>query len=313
MDKQELFENLLDRYHSGKSTEEEVRQMLELLEEDPELYRLLDQRIDRDWWSQSIVFNPGLADSSPMRRKRENIWLRAAAACLAIVMIAGGIWWWSSAHEEIHYATTFGERQKIELPDGSRVELNANSKLTWNKDWVKTGKRMLTLSGEAYFEVTSSDKAREFMVMTDGGTVKVLGTSFNVASRDGNMEVFLEQGLVTLYMPDHTEHTMSPGEKIQYKKDRKEIRISEEETLYSAAAWKMGVISYQNMPLKEILPDLSDIYGIDVVCPDAELNEKIMDVGVPYMDWEATKESLELAMEVTIEKKDNVYIIKNKN
>jgi len=72
----------------------------------------------------------------------------------------------------------------IELPDGSIVLLNHNSSIEYDKDFDP---RKISLTGEAYFNVVAS--AVPFIVKTNFGEVKVLGTKFNVVSNDDEMEV----------------------------------------------------------------------------------------------------------------------------
>lgn len=314
MKDKEVFQKLLTKYSSGVCTDDEVREMIRLLEKDPELYDLVDTQVNHDWWIQALTQDSPTEDPNPEPNSERRIrplgrWSIAAGI---LMLIATGLYWWNlTSTETIEYTTGFGERQKIELPDGSRVEMNANSRLVWDANWERTGVRSVTLDGEAYFDVVKSG-AKEFQVNTGELQVNVLGTSFNVFSRRGETEVYLLEGKVELYVDKAEEQlTMAPGDKIEYNKAEQKIERSEKETLYSAAAWKTGVISYQKVTLQEIIPELSDIYGIQLICDDPGLNQTIMDIGVPYMDWNATKESLELAMKVVIEREGESFRIKN--
>ncbi|HLU92699.1 MAG TPA: FecR domain-containing protein [Membranihabitans sp.] len=282
------------------------------MDKDKSLYDLLDDAVSKDWWEQAA-----LADNknTPSHIRRRIIpfgtryWVVAASVAL---LIGVGLTVWSLLNTgTIEYHTNYGERQQIELPDGSIVELNANSRLSWNKSWNRTGVRSVDLDGEAYFDVVKM-AGKEFQVTADETLVKVLGTSFNVSNRRGKTEVFLHEGQVKLEIPDQEPLTMVPGEKVAYKGKSSMITKTKEETLRSAAAWKTGVISFRKVALKDIIPELNDIYGIRLVCPNPQLEEKIMDVGVPYMDWDATKTSLELAMNVAITESDGEYIIELK-
>src|SRR5690606_15012122 len=73
-----------------------------------------------------------------------------------------------------------GGQYRLTLPDGSRVWLNSASSLTYAANHFEQN-RMVTLSGEAYFEV-ESDSRKPFRVVTDRQTVTVLGTKFNINS-----------------------------------------------------------------------------------------------------------------------------------
>lgn len=314
MKDKEVFQKLLTRYSSGVCTEDEITEMIRLLEKDPTLYELLDTQVNHDWWIQTLTQDPTQDDPNGEAEPLVvpySFWKWSVAAGVLILIAAALFWWNSSSPQAIEYTTGFGERQKIELPDGSKVEMNANSRLVWNTDWERTGIRSVTLEGEAYFDVVRSEN-RKFQVNTGELKVNVLGTSFNVFSRRGATEVYLLEGSVQLEMDEQQEQlTMAPGDKVEYHKLEQVLKRSQKETLYSAAAWKTGVISYQKVSLADIIPELSDIYGIQLVCEDPELNQKVMDVGVPYMDWEATKESLELAMKVVIQQEGDQFRIKN--
>src|SRR5690625_7537726 len=85
---------------------------------------------------------------------------------------------------ETIFKTGFVETLKIVLEDGTRVDLNADSRLTWKKDWEKSGTRQVHLEGEAYFDVAHIDMFDEdfgsihFDVLTSDVTIQLLGSAF---------------------------------------------------------------------------------------------------------------------------------------
>lgn len=113
-------------------------------------------------------------------------------------------------------STKAGSKSKIELPDGTQVWLNADSKLVYNGDF--SGKiREVSLSGEAYFDVVK-DKSRPFIIHTSSVQVKVLGTAFNVRSypSDKTTETSLIRGSVEVTLNAHPEKkvVLKPNEKV---------------------------------------------------------------------------------------------------
>lgn len=312
MKKKDLFQYLLEKYKSGTCSASELQQMVQFMKEDQSMYDQLDETVNHDWWKQSMQSDPSKKDLKRQKRKVSGIKPRAwVIAASFLMLVAAGIIWLTMLNGEILYYTDFGERKQIELPDGSQVELNANSRLKWTKNWKLSGVRTVVLDGEAYFNVVKNNN-RQFIVNTGDIVVKVLGTSFNVSNRRGETEVFLNEGKVLLGLPDKEEVTMIPGEKIAYDSNVKKVVKTKKETLHSAAAWKIGVIAFHKVPLKSIIKELNDIYGIQLICNDQELNDKMMDVGVPYTNWNATKEALELAMKVEIKETDGNYLVQPK-
>jgi transmembrane sensor len=96
------------------------------------------------------------------------------------------------------FKTALAQTKSFNLPDNSKVVLNANSEISYlKKEWEK--KRSLTLKGEAYFKV---QKGKKFTVQTTIGKVTVLGTQFNVKQREGYFEVKTYEGLVRVIYKD---------------------------------------------------------------------------------------------------------------
>lgn len=115
--------------------------------------------------------------------------------------------------------TRKGSKSMIILPDGSRVWINDDSKITYGKSFGKES-RELKLEGEAYFDVVK-DKTRPFIVHTKTADIKVLGTAFNVKAYadDSNLETTLLRGAVEINIKGDSEQKirLKPNEKIIIK------------------------------------------------------------------------------------------------
>jgi len=109
-----------------------------------------------------------------------------------------------------------GSKTQIQLPDGSNVWLNANSNLTYDKDFGKE-LREVNLTGEAFFDVVK-DAAHPFIIHTKVIDVKVLGTEFNVRAypNDAYTETSLIRGSVevTIKNRPNEKHYLKPNEKV---------------------------------------------------------------------------------------------------
>jgi transmembrane sensor len=111
-------------------------------------------------------------------------WMQTlAAAVLVIALVGAGAWWWS---QPVSVTTPPGQQTTVSLPDGSSVELNGATTLTYARGFssllgTASSARRVTLDGEAFFSVVSAD--RPFRVHTANARVEVLGTSFNVRTR----------------------------------------------------------------------------------------------------------------------------------
>ena len=110
--------------------------------------------------------------------------------------------------------TEIAQKETIILIDGSKIMLNAESEITYDKNYnIKN--RNIKLEGEAYFEIQNNDLP--FIIETEHGKVTVLGTSFNVRSRKDGFEVGVNEGIVSI-SNDSTSIQLLKGQHINVLK-----------------------------------------------------------------------------------------------
>ncbi|HQX43671.1 MAG: FecR domain-containing protein [Saprospiraceae bacterium] len=190
--------------------------------------------------------------------KRENSMLRkilpwvAAAACMAVLL-----WVNLKTNESWTTETTqFAQIKEVSLPDGSQVKLNAGSELNFQASKFKSD-RILTLKGEAFFNV---QKGESFVVKTDLGEVKVLGTSFNVYARGDFMEVSCFTGKVSVkFNKSNTETILTPGQKIS---NASNSSSTENFVPGESKIWTEGFFYYSDAPLIRVIEELQRQYAI---------------------------------------------------
>lgn len=159
-------------------------------------------------------------------------------------------------------STARGETYQVRLPDGSLVYLNAASSLTYTTSLIQNGKRVVTLSGEGYFEV-AKDKQHPFIVKTGRQEVEVLGTHFNISSyADDEVEkTTLLEGSVKLSASGNYK-LLKPGQ--QAKLSAGKITISETDTDL-AVAWKNNEFVIESENIETIMKMISRWYNLEVV------------------------------------------------
>lgn len=121
-----------------------------------------------------------------------------------------------------------GTKTKVQLPDGSHVWVNSDSKLTYAETF-KGPTREIYLEGEAYFDVVKDPK-HPFIVHTNGIDIKVLGTAFNVKAykAESTIEATLVHGLIEVTKTDYPEASkiiLRPHEKLIFDKLAKEESV----------------------------------------------------------------------------------------
>lgn len=211
------------------------------------------------------------------RRKRFVSSLSRVAAILAFPLLLstfslGYIAWKDKTAreaEEICYAEIVaapGTVLRFELPDKSRVWLNANTMLRYPNRFTGAA-REVHVDGEAYFEV-ESDKEHPFYVSTEGGMkVMAYGTQFSVNTEKQRIETVLAQGKVALFDRQHKLQDLKPGEQFSYDRQSGQYGVKEV-NLLEKLAWKDGKIIFRNAPLHEVFERLSRRYNVDIILHD---------------------------------------------
>ncbi|SEB76644.1 ferric-dicitrate binding protein FerR, regulates iron transport through sigma-19 [Tenacibaculum sp. MAR_2009_124] len=182
-------------------------------------------------------------------------WVYTLSKVAAVVAICFGVYFFMFQNNSVEYNTLLAQHQDIVLPDESEVVLNEESTLTFDKKTWKNEKK-LHLKGEAFFKVT---KGQRFDVLTEQGMVTVLGTEFDVVSRNNVFNVICYEGLVSVTY-QNKEVKLPPGHAfkvIEGKADEYSIALSEPQWLHNMSVFK-------NAPLSEVLKTLEREYDVKI-------------------------------------------------
>ncbi len=302
---------LLEKYRNNTLSPQEYREFLELVG-DPAASEVIDRISGEDWKESKDILRRTETDPVQHRERRLPLvgLLWGSAASVAILVAALLIWPKSRIAESLAYETGYGETRTILLPDSSTVLLNANSRMVWDVDWQKEGRRHVKLEGEAFFDVKKA-KGTEFVVQSDHMKVKVLGTTFNFRSRHGLSHVFLESGKVDLEIPELQKDpvVMTPGNAVQYDSQKKDLRIESSSTLNRSASWVEGMLAFENASLGDILDHLEGLYGKKFITEDTAILEKRMDLSLPYSNWDLIRKALEISLDVKFTESQDTIVV----
>ncbi|WP_316819285.1 FecR family protein [Pedobacter nyackensis] len=153
-----------------------------------------------------------------------------------------------------------GKTYRVNLSDGTVVWLNNLSELTFPVSFGTRMDRVVSLKGEAYFEV-SRNTSRPFKVNVNGTEITVLGTKFNVnAFHNGIISTTLLEGSVKV-TNEQAVSMLKPGQ--QAVSENGKITISSAD-LQKAIAWKNGYFQFKEDGIETILKELSRWYNVEV-------------------------------------------------
>ncbi len=156
-----------------------------------------------------------------------------------------------------------GQDYYVELSDGTKVWINAGSKLTF-PNFFERGKRQVKLEGEAYF-VVSSDVSNPFFIETMQSQVRVTGTQFNVCGYAGEAvsHVTLVEGKVDVTIDEKWHHLM-PGQQLVQHIQGGSVNIQEVDVnLYTS--WRNGIYEFKDVTLQEMTLRLNRWFDVEFV------------------------------------------------
>ena len=218
------------------------------------------QRIHRPSHLQAIK------DAPTARRRALPMWTKVAA-----VLILAAAFIYILGHQAVpekkvaSYAAVLTDT----LPDGSLITLNKHSDITYPEKFKST-ERTVRLEGEAFFKI-APNKEKPFLVYTNGVTITVLGTSFNVRNKGTTTEIIVESGLVRVTDSLH-DILVRPSEKlILHKGDAVQTKDSTRSELYKY--YRTREFICDNTPLWQLAQTLEEAYDVKIVIPDTALRQ----------------------------------------
>ncbi|MGQ0648002.1 MAG: FecR family protein [Gemmatimonadaceae bacterium] len=249
---------------------------------------LPEVNVDRAWSRlQSRLSEASLGEAHviPIAGKRR--WWRDSgmlvrAAAVGFVLVAGGVMWSRLRTEtpgdlpagsaSIAVATKVAERTKLNLPDGTAVELAAASTLRTVEGYGDSV-REVELTGEAVFLVTH-DASRPFRVRTASALIEDLGTRFVVrAVGEEPVRVAVSEGSVSVrkHGAAADKHVVLQARDVAVLSDTGDVLVSRGVNVERYSAWTSGLLVFNNIPLEEAIADLERWHDIEFEVSDRAL------------------------------------------
>jgi len=310
-------DKLLDKFISGKRLTEDDFVMLE---------KLLNNLSNRQEFMQYLEKSWQNSESEPVALQFEQIWakiriapiqskmnrlfivLSKAAAILFIPILAAALYFYANqpfSKELFTLSTQKGEHTNVILPDGSKVWLNVDSKLSYPVNYgIKS--RDLELEGEAYFEVEKNAEL-PFEITACNVTTKALGTRFVISAYPESSEIksSLVEGLVEVeYKKDFT--LLNPGQQLVVTKNKPGFLVkvfNEEDEL----GWKNNQLVFRLTPFDHVIAELEKWYDVSIEYNPASFKSETLTVRFEQ------HETLENVLKVISKATGFKYFIENKN
>ncbi len=276
----ERFKLIITDYLGGKLTEEEKGHVDDWYESisNEDTNPFIDAN-HREKIKQDLFIRVGIAEAPVGAKKVANIpvrkfsWLSAAAA----ILIVGGISLLFFQHNATSLSrkrtettalltetvTNAGELKEIQLPDGTSIFLNGNTRIRYDRKNFASNRKFFLDRGEAFFRVRR-DTLHPFKIETGSVSVAVLGTSFNVNNSMSTKQVTVEvkTGRVSvLNAKNGANHILTAGKAVRYNVAHNGFETFDSDPAY-ISLWTQGGMQLNNIGFKELKEVIYNRFGV---------------------------------------------------
>lgn len=238
---------------------------------------------------------------------RQAVFVYSSAIVIVILgLFIGRNYFIFSALNEVK--TLRGEKTFVTLSDGTKVHLNSESSIRCANRFTKNNRRIF-LYGEAFFEVTKGNG--NFIVISENAVTTVLGTKFNINTRNNNTRVVVKKGCVLVRSKN------SKNEKIELNSGQMGL-VSGTEILEKPKSvkiekylgWMENKLVFERKPVSEIIVELQRTYDTSIELIDSTLFDRTITATFDDLSLESVISSLCIALDSEYLKNDKTYIIK---
>jgi transmembrane sensor len=180
------------------------------------------------------------------------------------------------------FQTAMGEHASVELPDGSKLELNSNSLARVH--YTEQARTIRLVRGEAYFKV-AHEPQRPFWVVAGNSWIRAVGTAFNVDLRPSGVRVIVSEGAVKVAERANDEppsdallkqtsvSVLTAGQQVEMQGGAAQIRATQPLEMTRLAAWRKGKLYFENQHLESVVEELGRYTAAQISIEDETLRD----------------------------------------
>lgn len=203
----------------------------------------------------------------PPTKKSNPRSLTTLSAVITMVGVVCALLWLDPSYQSEQFGSAIGEQQVIQLVDGSRITLDAASRI--KVSWHLRSRRVELQAGQALFSVAPA-LYRPFLTTAGSIQIKVVGTRYNVSRHQDDVRVTVEEGKVDV-RGNAADIRLSAGDQILVNNGR--LGKPAQVDAAAFAAWKEGRLVFDRAPLREVLAVIQRYQRNPIVMQDSSLAE----------------------------------------
>jgi len=208
-----------------------------------------------------------------MESGRGRQWTARVAAVFIVAMVGGWFFYTYSYKPGQFLSLNSGVNVLSDtLPEGSVVTMNKESSIRYRRHFAGDVRRV-EMEGEAFFAV-APDKDKAFVVQTNGVTITVLGTSFNVRAVQGKTEVIVETGLVEIRKGGHVVRVGAHEKAVIGLDETRLVKEANPDQLYNY--YRTRTFECNGIPMWRLVEKLNEVYKVHIVIGETRLRDLLL-------------------------------------
>lgn len=233
---------------------------------------------------------------------------RLAIGFTIIVLFVGiGSWYFLQTLSMEKITLANAQRSEFSFSDGSTVFLNSGSMIKFKRNF-SDNERKVYLDGEAFFDIVTD--GRTFVIETQNASITVVGTAFNVWSRNEETRILVKTGTVELKAKTAQEPKVVLIRGQQSHVSLKHAPTAPEEvTDFAVLGWMQGKIVFENTSLKEVAAELERYYDTTIRLSDRQLYNRSLTATFDGLSLEDAIKAICISLNIDYQFKHNVYIL----
>jgi transmembrane sensor len=205
-------------------------------------------------------------------------------------------------------STGKNEQQKLSLPDGTEIFMNANTTISYRKSGFLKARNVELEEGEAYFNVIHDEK-NPFSIKVGDLNVNDLGTSFNLKVGPKQVVVVVNSGKVSLEKAKDTKTILlSAQDRGTFNRETKEISFAKNNDL-NYRAWHDKTLHYEKASLSEVADDMKELFGTQIIFRDAALKGRTLSAYFKDKTEAEIMNSIGETLRLKVTKRDGTFVL----
>lgn len=244
--------------------------------------------------------------------KKINFALFAKIAAVLVVMLSVGYYFINQSKYALVSVPEDAAVARIVLPDETIVNLNAGTKIKYNKDNFLLERKLEILSGEVFIQVVKHEGA-QFKVLAGNVEAQDIGTSFNVLKDQDDVSVVVEEGVVAIKQ-HNTDHQLilTAGKMGAYLSASKKLVMADNSNP-NFKAWINKNFTFEEMPLSEVANQLEKVYQNPVVVKGRVLNNRKFTIAnLHYQTIDSALAVISASLQFKVTKDRGTYVLSDK-